>query len=68
MLLEGSAIRFRGDEQIAVKRGDFWRTPGNVRHTLRAGPEGARVLDIFSPPQPEYRKPGSGFGNAWARE
>jgi hypothetical protein len=45
-----------------VKKGDFWRTPGNVPHTLRAGPEGARVLDIFSPPRPEYRKPGKGFG------
>ncbi|HYI28508.1 MAG TPA: cupin domain-containing protein, partial [Bradyrhizobium sp.] len=26
--------------------------------------EGARVLDIFSPPRPEYKKPGSGFGNS----
>ena len=24
--------------------------------------EGARVLDIFSPPRPEYKKAGSGFG------
>ncbi|WP_426422253.1 hypothetical protein [Bradyrhizobium genosp. A] len=23
---------------------------------------GARVLDIFSPPRPEYKKAGSGFG------
>jgi hypothetical protein len=29
---------------------------------MRAGPEGARVLDIFSPPRPEYKKAGSGFG------
>jgi len=45
-----------------VKKGDFWRTPGNVPHTMRAGPGGARVLDIFSPPRPEYKKAGSGFG------
>lgn len=64
VLLEGSAIRYQGDEQIAVKKGDFWRTPGNVPHTMRAGPEGARVLDIFSPPRPEYKKAGSGFGTA----
>ena len=63
VLLEGSAIRVQGGEEIAVKKGDFWRTPGNVPHTMRAGPEGARVLDIFSPPRPEYRKAGSGFGN-----
>jgi hypothetical protein len=30
---------------------------------MRAGPDGARVLDIFSPPRPEYKKPGSGFGS-----
>ncbi len=62
VLLEGSAIRVQGAEEIAVKKGDFWRTPGNVPHTMRAGPNGARVLDIFSPPRPEYKKPGSGFG------
>ena len=56
-------MRVQGDEEITVKKGDFWRTPGNVPHTMRAGPEGARVLDIFSPPRPEYKKPGSGFGN-----
>jgi quercetin dioxygenase-like cupin family protein len=64
VLLEGSAFRMQGGEEIAVKKGDFWRTPGNVPHTMRAGPEGARVLDIFSPPRPEYKKPGSGFGNS----
>lgn len=64
LLLEGSAIRVQGGEEISVKRGDFWRTPGNVPHTMRAGPEGARVLDIFSPPRPEYRKAGKGFGAA----
>ncbi len=63
VLLEGSAVRFQGGEEIPVKKGDFWRTPGNVPHTMRAGPNGARVLDIFSPPRPEYKKPGSGFGS-----
>ena len=64
VLLEGSAVRKQGSEEIQVKKGDFWRTPGNVPHTMRAGPEGARVLDIFSPPRPEYKKPGSGFGQS----
>ncbi len=62
VLLEGSALRMQGDEVIPVKKGDFWRTPGGVPHTMRAGPDGARVLDIFSPPRREYKKPGSGFG------
>ncbi len=63
VLLDGSAVRIQGGEEIEVKKGDFWRTPGNVPHTMRAGPEGARVLDIFSPPRPEYKKPGSGIGS-----
>ena len=62
VLLEGSATRFQGGEEIAVKKGDFWRTPGNVPHTMRAGPDGCRVLDVFSPPRAEYKKPGHGFG------
>lgn len=62
VLLEGTAIRFQGGEEIHVKKGDFWRTPGNVPHTMRAGPEGCKVLDIFAPPRSEYKKPGSGFG------
>ena len=64
VLLEGTAIRVQGGEEIPVKKGDFWRTPGNVPHTMRSGPEGARVLDIFSPPRPEYRKPGKGFASS----
>jgi quercetin dioxygenase-like cupin family protein len=63
VLLSGSAIRFQGGEEIAVKAGDFWRTPGHVPHTMRAGPDGARVLDIFAPPRPEYKKPGKGFAS-----
>lgn len=63
VMLEGSGVRTQGGEEFIVKAGDFWRTPGNLPHTLRAGPKGARVLDIFSPPREEYRKPGSGFSN-----
>ena len=64
LLLEGSAVRIQGGEEIPVKKGDFWRTPGEVPHTMRAGPQGARVLDIFSPPRAEYKKPGSGFAGS----
>lgn len=62
ILLEGSGTRTQGGEEIEVKAGDFWRTPGNVEHTFQAGPEGATVLDVFAPPREEYRKAGSGFG------
>ena len=64
VMLEGDGLRTQGGEEIPVKAGDFWRTPGNVEHTLKAGPNGAKVLDVFSPPREEYRKPGSGFGGS----
>jgi len=61
LMLEGSAVRVQGDVEVDVKTGDFWRTPGNVPHTIRAGPDGAVILDVFSPPRTAYAKPGSGF-------
>ncbi|TCI00374.1 cupin domain-containing protein [Roseococcus sp. SYP-B2431] len=64
MLLEGSAVRIQGGEEIAVGKGDFWRTPGGIEHTMRAGPEGCKVLDIFAPPRDAYRKAGKGFASA----
>ena len=60
VLLEGGGVRIQNGEEVAVSAGDFWRTPPNVTHALRAGPEGARVLDVFSPPRDEYRVKGSG--------
>jgi quercetin dioxygenase-like cupin family protein len=60
--LEGSAIRYQGDEVVEVRAGHFWRTPPDVVHTIKAGPEGALIVDIFAPPREAYLKPGSGFG------
>lgn len=62
VLLEGSGVRIQDGVEHPVAAGDFWRTPGGVSHGFRAGAEGAVVLDVFSPPRAEYRKPGSGFG------
>ncbi len=61
VLLEGDGIRTQGGEEHSVKAGDFWRTPCGAPHGFRAGPAGARILDIFSPPREAYKKPGSGF-------
>ena len=46
LCLEGSGTRFQGGEEIAFSKGDFWRTPGGVPHTMRAGEDGCRVLDL----------------------
>lgn len=61
VVLEGSGVRIQDGVRHEVKPGDFWQTPGNVSHGFVAGPDGAFVLDIFSPPREEYRKGGSGF-------
>jgi len=61
-LVEGSGIRIQGGEEIVIKKGDFWQTPGGVDHGIIGGPNGAKVLDVFSPPRDEYKISGSGFG------
>ena len=62
-LIEGSGIRIQGGEEVVIKKGDFWQTPGGIDHGIIGGPEGAKVLDIFSHPRDEYKKSGSGFGD-----
>lgn len=64
VLIEGSGARIQDGVEHPVKKGDFWRTPGGVEHGFVAGPEGAVILDIFSPPREEYRAAGSGFGTS----
>ncbi len=62
VLLEGSGARTQDGVEFEVAAGDFWRTPGDVEHSFKAGPEGARVLDIFAPAREAYKKAGAGFG------
>ncbi len=59
--VSGSGVRYQGDEAIAVSVGDFWRTPGDVPHTIEAGDKGMVVIDVFAPPRQEYTRPGDGF-------
>ena len=61
-LIEGSGIRIQGNEEIEVNKGDFCQTPGGVEHGIIGGPEGAKILDVFSPPRDEYKILGPGFG------
>ena len=64
VLLEGECVRIQNGQEVAMRAGDFWRTPGGVPHGIRTGDAGATILDIFSPPRDEYRTPGEGFGTA----
>ncbi|MBY8977295.1 cupin domain-containing protein [Rhodobacteraceae bacterium NNCM2] len=59
--LEGSGNRIQGDDKVAIAKGDFWRTPSDVPHTMEAGPDGLVVIDVFAPPRKAYEKAGAGF-------
>ena len=62
LCLQGEAVREQDGKEFTVRAGDFWCTPSNVMHTMRAGPQGVKVLDIFGPPREDYKTPGSGYG------
>ena len=62
VLLDGSLTRYQGDKAFPVKKGDFWVSPGGIEHGVIGRPDGAVILDVFSPPREEYTRPGSGFG------
>ena len=62
--VSGSGTRFQGDEAVPVVPGDFWRTPGNIPHTMESGGDGLVVMDVFASPRKAYSKPGSGFAAA----
>jgi len=60
VIIAGSGVPIQDGVEHPETIGDFWRTPGDVPHAFRAGPDGAKVLDIFSPPRDEYRTAGTG--------
>ena len=62
-MLEGSAVRIQGGEEIPVKKGDFWCSPGGIEHGVIGGPDGAVILDVFSPPRAEYTSARQRFWN-----
>ena len=64
VMLEGTATRIQDGREHEVGAGDFWCTPGGAPHGVKAGPDGAVILDVFSPPRDEYRMEGKGFGEA----
>jgi quercetin dioxygenase-like cupin family protein len=48
-------VSFRiGDETRELAAGGTWRIPPNVPHEVQAGPDGAVVVDVFSPPREDW--------------
>ena len=54
MVIEGSVLFRVGDEERSLGPGGTWRIPSDTPHTATAGPEGAVVIDIFSPPRADW--------------
>jgi quercetin dioxygenase-like cupin family protein len=53
--LAGS-LRFRvGDESRELHAGETWTIPSNVPHEVQVGPEGAVVIDVFTPTRDDWR-------------
>ena len=49
MVIRGS-VSFRvGDEERTLGPGATWNIPSDVPHEVGAGPDGAVVIDVFSP-------------------
>ncbi|HXV57838.1 MAG TPA: cupin domain-containing protein [Gaiellaceae bacterium] len=54
LVLRGS-VSFRvADETRDLGPGSTWRISPDLPHEVRAGPEGAVVVDVFSPPRADW--------------
>ena len=55
IVLQG-ALRFTvGGESRDLEAGGMWRIPANVPHSVEVGPDGAVVIDVFSPTREDWR-------------
>ena len=54
LVVRGELILRVADEERTVAPGGLWRIPGDTPHSAEAGPEGAVVVDVFSPPRDDW--------------
>jgi quercetin dioxygenase-like cupin family protein len=55
LVIRGS-VSFRvGDEERVLGPGGTWSIPPDVPHEVRTGPDGAVVIDVFSPPREDWK-------------
>ena len=53
-VVRGELILTIAGETRSLRPGDCYIAPGNVPHGATAGSEGCDVLDVFTPPRPDY--------------
>lgn len=55
-LVVSGSVTFRiEDETRELGPGETWRIPPNAPHEVHAGPEGAVVIDVFSPARDDWQ-------------
>jgi quercetin dioxygenase-like cupin family protein len=53
-LVQGSMTFTIGGETGEVVPGSSWRILANVPHSVVAGPDGAALIEVFSPPRDDW--------------
>jgi quercetin dioxygenase-like cupin family protein len=56
VVLEGSMTFTIGGERREVSAGDTYNIPANVPHGVVTGPDGAVVIDVFSPVRADWSR------------
>ena len=56
MVISGSLTFRIGTEMRELGPGGTWRIPSNVPHEVRTGPDGAVVIDVFSPVREDWQR------------
>jgi quercetin dioxygenase-like cupin family protein len=54
IVVRGALTLRVGDEQRTLGPGETWCIASNVEHGAHAGPDGAVVIDVFSPPRRDW--------------
>jgi quercetin dioxygenase-like cupin family protein len=54
-ILTGGSLTFRiGGEEQELEPGATWLIPAHIPHSVRSGPEGATLIEVFSPPRDDW--------------
>ena len=56
IVLKGTLTFTIGGERRELQTGDTYKIPGNVPHEVVTGPEGAVVVDVFSPVRADWSR------------
>jgi quercetin dioxygenase-like cupin family protein len=56
LVLKGTMTFTIGGETRVIQAGDTYNIPGDLPHEASAGPDGAVVIDVFSPVRADWAK------------